>query len=140
MTFTFAMNGRLESLNQTIRHDQNPRYRFFGARRRKMIKLRIAQWVLYAKVPKFTGPVKIHIRWVEKDRRRDRDNIRAGSKVILDTLVKQQRIKNDSQKWLLELTDSYEVDKANPRVEVTISDALPDVCAESSSTSSSAPA
>jgi Holliday junction resolvase RusA-like endonuclease len=116
------MDGRLESLNETDRDQRNPYYRFYGAQKRKALKRRIAEWILYRQVPKFVTPVKIHIKWVEKDRRRDRDNIRAGSKVILDALVKQARIVNDSQKWLTELTDSYEVDKANPRIEVTISD------------------
>jgi len=122
MTFTFSMAGRLESLNTTERDQRNPYYRFYAARKRKSIKRHIAQWILYSRVPKFKGPVRIHIHWVEQDRRRDLDNIRAGSKVLLDTLVKMDRIKNDSQKWVVELTDSYQVDKANPRVEVTISD------------------
>jgi len=120
MTFTFAMQGRLESLNQTLKI---PKYRFIQSFRRQQMKRQIARWILYSNVPKFKGPVKVHFTWVEKDKRRDRDNIRAGSKVILDALVKMERIKNDSQKWLVELTDSYLVDKDNPRVEVTISDA-----------------
>jgi Holliday junction resolvase RusA-like endonuclease len=123
MTFTFAMQGRLESLNTTERDQRNPYYRFYAARKRKMIKRHIAQWIIYSRVPKFEVPVRIHIQWVERDRRRDLDNIRAGSKVLLDALVKMGRIKNDSQKWVVALTDSYQIDKANPRVEVTISDA-----------------
>ncbi len=131
MTFTFTMEGRLESLNQTERDQRNPYYRFYAARRRKMIKRHIAQWIQYSRVPKFETPVRIHIKWVEKDRRRDLDNVRAGSKVLLDALVKMERIKNDSQKWLTQLTDSYEIDKADPRIEVTISSAEPAVPAGS---------
>ena len=46
--------------------------------------------------------------------------MRSGAKFILDALVRQQRIVNDSQKWVTQLTDSYDVDKMNPRIEVTI--------------------
>lgn len=121
MKFTFTMEGRLESLNQTLKI---PRLRFMQSFRRQHTKRRIAQWILYSQVPKFENPVRIHIRWVEKDQRRDRDNIRSGAKLILDALVRQERIVNDSQKWLTELTDSYDVDKTNPRIEVTIQDAI----------------
>lgn len=128
MTFTFVMTGRLESLNETLKI---PRFRFTQAKRRRMFKRHIGQWILYSQVPKFTTPVSIHFRWVEKDRRRDYDNIRAGSKLILDALVRQERIVNDSQAWLRPPTDSFEVDKTNPRIEVTISSVEPDVPAAS---------
>ena len=121
MTFTFTIKGRLPSLNQTLKI---PKYAYFQSRRRQILKQNIQMWILGAGVPQFLHPVKIHFRWVEKNRRRDFDNIRAGAKTILDALVKQQRIVNDSQKWLTQVTDTYDLDKENPRVEVTISDAL----------------
>lgn len=120
MTFTFIIEGRLESLNQTLKI---PKYRFAQSFRRQQMKRRVMQWIQYVGVPKFDKPVRIHFVWIEQDRRRDRDNIRAGAKIILDALVKLDRIRNDSQKWLLEITDSYDVDKHNPRIQVTISDA-----------------
>jgi len=123
MTFTFTIKGRLDSLNRTLKA---PRWRFSQSRRRALVKYHVGSWVMAAQIPKFTGPVRIHVRWVEKDHRRDRDNIRSGIKPILDALVIQERIVNDSQKWLLELTDSYDVDKNDPRIEVTIEDATPD--------------
>ncbi len=128
MTFTFVMEGRLEGLNETLKI---PRFRFTQARKRRMSKRHIAEWILYREVPKFTTPVRIHFLWVEKDRRRDYDNIRAGSKLILDALVKLERIVNDSQAWLLPPTDTFEIDKTNPRIEVTISSVEPEVPAAS---------
>ncbi len=125
MKFTFTIKGRLDSMNTTDRDQRNPRYRFFGALRRKRVKQQVALCILYNRVPTFSGTVKVHIRWVEKDKRRDIDNIRSGAKVILDSLVKMGRIRNDSQKWLTALTDNYEVNKENPRIEVTIEDATP---------------
>lgn len=128
MTFTFKMEGRLESLNETLKI---PRFRFFKLRKRRMVKRRIELWILYARIPKFEGQVSIHFKWVEKDRRRDYDNIMSGSKIILDALVNQRRIVNDSQKWLHPPTHSFEVDKANPRIEVTISSSEPETREES---------
>lgn len=122
MTFTFTIKGRLDSLNRTLKA---PRYRFTQSRRRAEVKYHVGSWVMAARIPRFDGPVKIHVRWVEKDHRRDRDNIRSGVKPILDALVMQGRIVNDSQKWVTDLTDSYDVDPENPRIEVTISSAEP---------------
>jgi Holliday junction resolvase RusA-like endonuclease len=122
MTFTFTIKGRLDSMNRTLKI---PRWRFAQAKRRAVMKYHVGSWVMAAGIPKFETPVKIHVRWIEKDRRRDRDNIRSSVKPILDALVIQGRIINDSQKWLTELTDSYDVDKENPRIEVTISSVEP---------------
>ncbi len=108
-----------QGLNETLKI---PRYRFSQARRRRGFKRRIELWILYSQVPKFETPVRVHFKWVEKDRRRDYDNIMHGSKLILDALVNQKRIVNDSQKWLEPPTHSFAVDRANPRIEVTISD------------------
>ncbi len=114
---TFTILGRLESLNQTLKI---PRHRFWQSQRRQRMKREIANWILGADVPKFADPVRIHIHWIEKDLRRDLDNIRAGAKLILDALVVMERITNDSRKWVVSLTDSYGTDKKKPRIEVTI--------------------
>jgi Holliday junction resolvase RusA-like endonuclease len=119
------MQGRLESLNKTDRWERNPRYRFHGAKLKKLVKRRIAQWILYSNVPVFKEKVRITIKWVEKDRRRDYDNIQAGAKLILDALRKMGRIVNDSQKWLEPVVHRFEIDKLNPRIEVTIEPAAP---------------
>jgi hypothetical protein len=120
MTFTFTIPGSLPSLNQTLKI---PKYRFSQARKRREVKYHVGSWIMASRIPKFSGPVKIHMHWIEKSRRKDRDNIRSGAKPILDQLVLQERIVNDSMKWLVDLTDSYGLDPKNPRIEVTITDA-----------------
>jgi hypothetical protein len=117
---TFVINGRLESLNKTLKV---PRYRFSQSRRRQETIYTIGNWIRGRGVPQFVVPVRIHIHWVEKDKRRDLDNIRASVKMILDALVRTERIVNDSRKWVVALTDSYGVDKALPRIEVMIEEA-----------------
>ncbi|WP_010276490.1 RusA family crossover junction endodeoxyribonuclease [Paenibacillus senegalensis] len=60
------------------------------------------------------------ITWYCKDRRKDKDNIAAGQKFILDGLQQSGRMKNDGWKQIGDITHRYEVDKKNPRVEVEL--------------------
>ena len=84
----------------------------------------------YAK--KQLKPVKkiadIHCHWVCKDRRKDKDNIAAGLKFILDGLVEAKIIKNDGWNWIGNISHTFEVDETIPsykrksRVLVTITE------------------
>jgi Holliday junction resolvase RusA-like endonuclease len=62
----------------------------------------------------------LDITWFEPDRRRDLDNIAAGKKFILDGLQAIGKIENDGWKQIAGFTDTFEVDKQDPRVEVKI--------------------
>ena len=65
-------------------------------------------------------PVDIHCHWVCKNRRKDKDNIRFAVKYILDGLELAGLIENDGWNYVGSLSDTFAVDKENPRVEVTI--------------------
>lgn len=66
---------------------------------------------------KFTGPVFLLFTFVEKDRRRDRDNVSSfARKVIQDALVKCQTIHDDGWDYVTGYLDRFEVDKDNPRI------------------------
>lgn len=70
---------------------------------------------------KITKPVVMRYMWVEKDRRRDLDNISSyGRKVIQDALVKCHILKNDGWNEIIGFSDSFVVDKKNPRIEIEI--------------------
>ena len=70
---------------------------------------------------KFTRPVVMNYLWVEKDRRRDKDNVAAfGRKVIQDALVKAGVLHNDGWANIEGFSDRFAGDKKNPRVEVEI--------------------
>lgn len=58
--------------------------------------------------------------WVEKNKRRDLDNITFGRKIIQDSLVQCGVLKNDGWKYVVGFSDKFEVDKMNPRIEVLI--------------------
>ena len=66
-------------------------------------------------------PVVMHYRWVEKDRRRDKDNVSSGGrKYIQDALVKMRALKNDGWNNIEGFSDEFSVDKKRPRVEIEI--------------------
>lgn len=65
-------------------------------------------------------PVRLKITWYEPNKRRDVDNITFAVKFILDELVKERILQNDSQKYVCEVWNSVRVDKLNPRIEVEI--------------------
>lgn len=66
------------------------------------------------KLPVFKRPIKIHFTWIEKNKRRDLDNISAiGRKFILDTLQLCGKLKNDNLNYVVGFSDEVEFDKTN---------------------------
>lgn len=60
------------------------------------------------------------IIWYCKNRRKDKDNIMAGAKFILDGLVNAGVIENDGWAQVGNIFHVFKVDKDNPRVEIEI--------------------
>lgn len=66
------------------------------------------------KLPVFKKPLKIHFTWIEKNKRRDLDNISAvGKKFILDTLQLCGKLKNDNLNYVVGFTDDVTYGKEN---------------------------
>lgn len=66
-------------------------------------------------------PVQISFHWVCKDRRTDKDNIRFAAKYVLDGLIQAGVLRDDGWEEIDSFGgDTFEVDKDNPGVEVTI--------------------
>lgn len=63
------------------------------------------------KLPKFNNPVAIEFYWHEADRRRDPDNIAFAKKFILDALVANGNLRNDTQKYVKGFSDHFVQDK-----------------------------
>ena len=90
--------------------------------------------MVYANMKKdFTALVMIHARnlpkisksdfditWYCKDKRKDKDNIIAGTKFLLDGLTKAGIMDNDGWSEVGNIMHRFEVDKAKPRIEVKI--------------------
>ena len=120
MKIKFTIPGRLPGLNEYINAERQNKY--MAAKMKKQAEELIA-WSLKAeKRVKFKNPVLIHYLWVEKDRRRDKDNICFAKKFIQDALVKAKVLKNDGWNEIADFKDDFDVDKDNPRIEVTITE------------------
>lgn len=83
----------------------------------KICKAYIPQW-LKKKHIKF--PVILEIKWYEKNKRRDPDNVFSAIKYILDSLVETGVFPNDGQKQVEGIVNWIKVDAKNPRIEITI--------------------
>src|SRR5690606_4572198 len=72
-----------------------------------------------AKLPRM-NKVDVAIHWYESDKRRDKDNIMAGTKFIFDGLVKAGVLPNDGWKNIGNISHLFYVDRTNPRIEVEL--------------------
>ena len=73
-------------------------------------------WIIKRKIKKPLPKVDIEIEWVCKDKRKDKDNISAGIKFILDGMVQAGVIKNDGWSEIGNISHTFSVDKDNPRI------------------------
>lgn len=106
-------------MNEYIEAERSSRYA--ASAMKKQVQHTIAL-VCRAQHPRahFTKPVIMHYKWIEKDRRRDCDNIAFGKKFIQDAFVKAGIIIDDSRKYVAGFTDTFEVDRKNPRIEIEL--------------------
>lgn len=112
--------GRLPGLNEII--DADRRNYHAGAKLKKEAQFLVEMSARKClKRWKPTRPVWMTYIWYERDRRRDKSNVAAGGrKIIEDALVKQGYLKNDGWNDIAGFTDEFRVDKKEPRVEVII--------------------
>lgn len=111
---------RLPGLNEYISAERSSKHAAAGMKRQCEREIRLcirAQWE--GKV-RFQRPVTMRYLWVEKNRRRDKDNIAFAKKFIQDSLVKEKVIQNDGWKEIDSWSDEFLVDAQHPRVEVEI--------------------
>ena len=117
-----VINGRLPGMNELIEGNrQNPRA---GARLKREAQADVIWFIRTQLNGALREPVYMKYLWVEKDRRRDKDNVSAfGRKVIQDALVVTGRLKNDGWENIKGFCDDFAVDSAKPRIEITIYEA-----------------
>jgi Holliday junction resolvase RusA-like endonuclease len=121
MSVKFVIPGRLPGLNDYIATERTNRYKAAKMKREAEADILVAAkkglrgW-------KARAPVTMSYTWVEKDRRRDCDNIAFAKKFIQDALVTGGYLRNDNQAWITGFTDDFAVDKGHPRIEVVITE------------------
>jgi Holliday junction resolvase RusA-like endonuclease len=114
----FDIPGRLPGLNEIIDAAKKGKrgYQPYAIMKEQYT----SKIALIAKMlPQFQR-VNITITWYEPNIKRDPDNIMAGQKFILDSLVKAGVIHDDSQKYINSIIHKFEVDRQNPKVEVEV--------------------
>lgn len=65
----------------------------------------------------------ILVIWHCKNKRKDKDNIAAGMKFILDGLVMARVLPNDTWKYVKMISHEFRIDRKNPRIEIIVEEA-----------------
>ena len=99
---TFTIKAKLPSLNDTVAKNRANKY--LGAKFKKDIE-EVCGWAIkQALVMKTLKPVKnpcvIYIDWHEKTKKRDADNIQSSQKFVLDAMVANEILQNDSRRYV----------------------------------------
>ena len=119
MTYKIVIPGRLPGLNELINESRRNRYAGNTMKRDAEFLVKLVA----RKLPTLKPPCDFVFDWVEKDKRRDKDNISSGGrKIIFDSLVKLGKLENDGWGQIGNYADRFHVDKKEPRVVVTIID------------------
>ena len=101
---TCEINMKLPSLNDYVALCRENRYK--SASFKKKIERDIGLFIRV--LPRYDCPVVVHFHWIEQNMRRDADNIAFAKKFILDSLVKHGKLVDDSRRYVVGFTDSFE--------------------------------
>ena len=116
---SFEIEGRLMGMND---YTNKNRSHYQAGGRSKKQQDEACQW--YIKKARLTPvvdyPVILKIRWYEEAARRDVDNIVSAKKFVLDALVKNGILRNDTQTYVAGIFDLVLKDRDRPRIEVEI--------------------
>lgn len=110
--------GRMPGLNEYVRAERANRYAASKMKREQTERAGIA--AVEQRMPHFPGRVEVAFTWVEPNRRRDMDNVAFAKKFVLDGLVRAGVIRDDTPRYVAGLSDRFEYDAANPRIEVEV--------------------
>lgn len=119
VTYRFIIPGQLPGLNEIVGASRSNKFK--AAKQKTDIQALIRACACRLRNKKLER-VNVKIEWYEKDKRRDKDNIRAGIKFILDALQSINAIQNDNWRVIEGIQDTYNVDAKNPRVVVSITE------------------
>lgn len=117
----FTIVGRLPGLNDYVNAERAHRLKGNRTKRDAEDAVITAILIRGLKSHRLTPPVRIEYLFIEKDKRRDKDNIAGfAHKVVQDALVKTGLLENDGWSDVDSFSDDFAVDKGHPRIEVTI--------------------
>ena len=110
--------GEMPGMNEIIDAAKKGRGKYQPYADMKKENTNLVTWVA-KKIPR-KKRVFLEITWITKDKRRDPDNIAAAVKFIWDGLVSAGVIPNDGWNENGGWSNKFDIDKDNPRIEVTI--------------------
>ena len=120
MRASMTIEGAFPSLNDYIRAINANRFRGNAVKRECT---EAAAWAAKAaRMPRFSKPVTVRFTWIEKNRRRDLDNVAFGKKFVLDGLVQAGVIGNDTPQYVTGFEDRFMYDGRHPRIIVEVTD------------------
>lgn len=120
---TLWIPGQLPGLNEMIAQAKRGGRGIVYSKKKSEETDRIA-WLARAAKLKPMKRVYVALEWREPDRSRNKDNIRAGVKYVLDGLVTAGILENDGWSEVADIDDDFIVDKENPGVRVTLCEEL----------------
>ncbi|GHU59543.1 hypothetical protein AGMMS49975_27230 [Clostridia bacterium] len=123
MTYKITIPFTLPGTNQYV--GENRRSKYKGNKTKRDIESNLALIINNAlRGVTLKTPVTLDYLWVEKNRKRDKDNIAFAHKFIQDALVKSGKLSNDGWAEVAGFSHRFAVDKNYPRVEVEITEVL----------------
>lgn len=121
-SITFTLLGEFTDLNNYIKAERS--YRLKGAKIKSTNTDHAAiqmDAVIKRQFNDIKYPVLINCKWFVKNLRKDPDNIAFAKKYILDAMVIKGILEGDTMRHIKGFKDGFEVDRRNPRVDVTVS-------------------
>ena len=118
MRQSFEVPWKLSGLNEYTRACRANRYKRAAMKRTNQDIAALS--IRAARLKPYDGPVRVSITWVEPNMRRDPDNIRFAAKFVLDALVEEGVLPNDTQRYVKGISDRFLVNRNNPRIIVEI--------------------
>ncbi len=94
---------KFASLNEYVNMCRSNRYMASGYKKR--VEQEISTYI--EDLPRFEKPVELEFYWIEKNNRRDYDNIAFAKKFVLDALVRNGKLKDDNRKCVVGFTDRF---------------------------------
>ena len=109
--------GELPGLNEIIEYSKEHWAKYAGEKHNRTEEIAyLAKSQIKGKYQK----VDLAFTWFCKNKKRDKDNIIAGQKFVLDGLVAAGVIEKDGWEQIGNISHFFSIDKENPRVEVII--------------------
>lgn len=107
----FTIHTKLYTCNEYILFCRSNK--FLGAKIKKDTENKIVYEIKNQKIKNSikNPPIIITFKWIEKTRRRDKDNIAFSKKFILDAMQKAKIIENDNNNYILGFKDLFFYDK-----------------------------